>query len=194
MQVTTSFSLVGSTSLTSMPMTICFFNNAMCCLSSGTMAPDFNYRHSIYNWSQRYISPELVKLIHNESIINMLIPLTIMGTAVANIINAEKNETRKQVKFSYGLALGFGLVHGLAFANNFKVMMFDESILMPLFLFNIGIEVGQLFIVLIFMFGLWLYDSLLNGAHLKWNLFVSGAGFGVACTLLLNTMAETTGY
>ena len=130
----------------------------------------------------------------NASIIDVLIPLTIMGTAVANIINAEKNETQKQMKLSYGLALGFGLVHGLAFANNFKVMMFDESIILPLFLFNIGIEVGQLFIVLLFMFGLWLYDNFLNGVHLKWNLFVSGAGFGVACTLLLNTMIETPGY
>ena len=64
-------------------------------------------------------------------------------------------------------------------------MMFDESIILPLFLFNLGIEVGQLFIVMLFMLGLWLYDRYLNGAHMKWNLFVSGAGFGVASTLLI---------
>ena len=67
-------------------------------------------------------------------------------------------------------------------------MMFDENILVPLFLFNIGIEVGQLFIVLLFMTTLWLYTTYLKGEHLKWNLFVSGAGFGIATTILIQAM------
>jgi hypothetical protein len=64
-------------------------------------------------------------------------------------------------------------------------MMFGGSILMPLFSFNIGIEVGQLFIVLLFMIALWIYTHIIKGEHLKWNLFVSGAGFGIAATILL---------
>ena len=90
---------------------------------------------------------------------------------------------------SYGIALLFGLIHGLAFASNFRVMMFGESILLPLFLFNVGIEVGQIFIVILFMAALWLYSKFLNGEHYKWNLFVSGAGFGIATTLVLNTIS-----
>ena len=119
------------------------------------------------------------------ALVDILIPMTIMGTALTNIINIEGTDTHRSIRSSYGLALLFGLIHGLAFANNFKLMMFDESIILPLFLFNLGIEVGQLFIVMLFMLGLWLYDRYLNGAHMKWNLFVSGAGFGVASTLLI---------
>ena len=124
----------------------------------------------------------------NPTVVDILIPLTIMGTAISNIMRNDADGDAKAVRLSYAIALLFGLVHGLAFASNFKVMMFDESILMPLFLFNLGIEVGQIFIVLIFMGALWLYNTFASGEHLKWNLFVSGAGFGIATTLLLNTV------
>jgi len=124
----------------------------------------------------------------NPAIVDILIPLTIMGTAISNIVKHDAGPETRRIKLSYGIALLFGLVHGLAFASNFKVMMFDESIIMPLFLFNLGIEVGQIFIVLLFMAALWLYNIVSNGEHLKWNLFVSGAGFGIATTLLLNTV------
>ena len=68
--------------------------------------------------------------------------------------------------------------------------MFGESILLPLFLFNVGIEVGQIVIVILFMGALWLYSRFLNGSHLKWNLFVSGAGFGIATTLLIEALKQ----
>jgi hypothetical protein len=67
-------------------------------------------------------------------------------------------------------------------------MLFEDSIIMPLFLFNIGIEVGQLFIVLIFMLVLWFYTTIIRGEHEKWNLFISGAGFGIAATIFLNAL------
>lgn len=124
----------------------------------------------------------------NQTVVDILIPLTIMATALVNVARPDAIATSREVKLSYAIALLFGLVHGLAFASNFKVMMFDESILLPLFLFNLGIEAGQIFIVILFMGALWLYSKFLNGQHLKWNLFVSGAGFGIACTILLNTI------
>ena len=120
--------------------------------------------------------------------IDVLIPFTIMLTALANVIRSGDIAGANDTKLKYGIALGFGLVHGLAFASNFKVLMFGDSIIMPLFLFNLGIEVGQLFIVALFMFALWLYSAFLNGEHLKWNLFVSGAGFGIATTILIEAL------
>lgn len=124
----------------------------------------------------------------NPQLVDVLIPFTIMLTALANVVRGGEESEAKDTKLKYGLALGFGLIHGLAFANNFKVLMFGESIIMPLFLFNVGIEVGQIFIVILFMTGLWLYSKFLNGEHLKWNLFVSGAGFGVATTILIEAL------
>lgn len=124
----------------------------------------------------------------NPAITDVLIPFTIMFTAVANIVKREGTARLSDTKLKYGVALGFGLIHGLSFASNFKFMMFGESILLPLFMFNVGIEVGQLFIVLMFTLALWAYTEVIKGEHYKWNLFVSGAGFGIAATILLSAV------
>jgi len=124
----------------------------------------------------------------NPKLIDLLIPFTIMLTAIANVINYDKNRKFSDAKIKYLIALVFGLIHGLAFASNFKFMLFSDDILMPLFLFNIGIEVGQLFIVLLFMIALWFYSKVINGEHFKWNLFISGAGFGIAATIFINAL------
>ena len=124
----------------------------------------------------------------NSKLIDTLIPFTIMITAIANVMNYEKEGKFSDTKIKYAIALVFGLIHGLAFASNFKFMLFGDSIIMPLFLFNIGIEVGQLFIVLLFTILLWIYTSVIKGEHFKWNLFVSGAGFGIAATIFLDAI------
>lgn len=124
----------------------------------------------------------------NPQLIDLLIPFTIMITAVANVLNYGKEGRFSDAKIKYMIALVFGLIHGLAFASNFKFMLFGDSILMPLFSFNLGIEAGQLFIVLLFTIALWFYTKVMNGDHSKWNLFISGAGFGIAATLFLNAL------
>ena len=124
----------------------------------------------------------------NPKLIDLLIPFTIMITAIANIVNYEKEGRFSDTKIKYAIALGFGLVHGLAFASNFKFMLFGDSIILPLFSFNLGIEAGQLFIVLLFMLALWFYTNIIKGAHSKWNIFISGAGFGIAATIFLNAL------
>lgn len=125
----------------------------------------------------------------NSKLIDTLIPFTIMITAVTNVVNYDKQGKFSDTKVKYGIALIFGLIHGLAFASNFKFMLFTDDILMPLFLFNIGIEVGQLFIVLLLMILLWIYTKFIRGEHAKWNLFVSGAGFGIAATIFLDALS-----
>ncbi|MEM9299762.1 MAG: HupE/UreJ family protein [Bacteroidota bacterium] len=124
----------------------------------------------------------------NSKLVETLIPFTIMITAVVNVINYEKEGKFSDTQVKYGIALVFGLIHGLAFASGFKFMLFGDSIIMPLFLFNVGIEVGQLFIVLLFAMLLLLYTKIIKGEHHKWNLFVSGAGFGIAATIFLNAL------
>ena len=124
----------------------------------------------------------------NPQLIDLLIPFTIMITAIANIVNYGKQGKFSDARIKYAIALVFGLIHGLAFASNFKFMLFGDSIIMPLFLFNVGIEAGQLFIVLLFMMALWFYTKVIKGEHQKWNLFISGAGFGIAATIFLNAI------
>jgi hypothetical protein len=124
----------------------------------------------------------------NSKVIDILIPITIMLTAISNVLFYQKEGRFSNEKIKYTIALVFGLIHGLAFASNFKVMLFGDSILIPLFTFNIGIEVGQLFIVALFMIALLIYTKVFKAEHYKWNIFVSGAGFGIAFTLLMQIL------
>lgn len=124
----------------------------------------------------------------NPAIIDVLIPITIMLTAVSNIVNYGRTGRLSNKNVKYIIALTFGLIHGLAFASNFKFMMFSDDIVMPLFAFNLGIEAGQLLIVAIFMVMLYFYSNILKGVHEKWNIFISGAGFGIAATILIDVL------
>ena len=50
----------------------------------------------------------------------------------------------------YLLALGFGLIHGMGFSNFLRAALGAEaSVAWPLFAFNVGLEVGQVVIVLL---------------------------------------------
>ena len=124
----------------------------------------------------------------NPAVIDLLIPFTIMITAISNVGNYEQKLGVSNKNMKYVIASTFGLIHGLAFASNFKIMMFDSNIIKPLFAFNLGIEFGQLVIVALFMGGLYLYTNSLKGSHLKWNVFISGAGFGIAATIFINAL------
>lgn len=125
---------------------------------------------------------------NNSYIIEILIPITIMITAISNVVNYQKKGGFYNRNVKYGIALLFGLIHGLAFASSFKMMMFKSNLLVPLLGFNLGIEFGQLLIVLVFMMLLFVFTKIIKGDHFKWNTFVSGAAFGIAILLLKNVI------
>lgn len=79
--------------------------------------------------------------------IEFLIPVTILITAIANFW-VKDFEFKQRYSAHYGLALFFGLIHGLGFSNYLKSLLGKEaSLLGPLFSFNIGLEIGQILIV-----------------------------------------------
>ena len=78
--------------------------------------------------------------------VEFLIPCTIVFTALDNIVFSKNHE--KLIKFNYFLALFFGLIHGMGFANSVRMMLASEQdILLPLFGFNVGLEFGQIAVV-----------------------------------------------
>lgn len=118
-------------------------------------------------------------------VIEFLIPLTILLTALYNVLNTNTDE--KRVIWKYLLALFFGLIHGLGFSNYFKALIGkEESIVPPLFAFNVGVELGQIIIVLLLMVLTYVVLNVLNRSQKSWNLFVSGAAAGVALTLMID--------
>jgi hypothetical protein len=81
----------------------------------------------------------------NQSIIEFLIPLTIVLTAAENVFG-RKHDAASRGRHRALLAGGFGLVHGAGFAGYLKSMFLDD-IAVPLLGFNIGIELGQLLVL-----------------------------------------------
>lgn len=126
-----------------------------------------------------------------KDLVEFLIPVTIVLTSLHNITvkKVEAGTFSRSVSTNYLLALFFGLIHGMGFANYFTALMGEEgNIVKPLFAFNVGIETGQLMIVGVF-FGLYfLLAQGLKIAHRDWNLYISGLGAGGALVLILQHM------
>jgi hypothetical protein len=133
-------------------------------------------------------------IVLDASHIDILIPLTILLTALANIIRKKKKEEKTfegKVAVNYLIALSFGLVHGLGFANNFKFLMGEEnSIVKQLFAFNSGLELGQITVVLIFMTALWLLMVFAKLLHREWTLIISGAGAGISLVMIIDIISQ----
>ena len=122
---------------------------------------------------------------YDQRMIEFAIPLTIVITSLSNIIN-RKNNSIKFVSANYLIALVFGLVHGLGFANYLKALLFKRNIILELFSFNIGIEVAQIIVVLAFLFLSFFISKLMFKKRENWVLFVSSAIFGISLMLTLN--------
>jgi hypothetical protein len=111
--------------------------------------------------------------------VEFLIPCTIFITALNNILRVDKKEGSAQV--NYYLALGFGLIHGMGFANSIRIMLAQgQGIGMGLFGFNVGLEVGQIMVVAIILMVGWLFLNLLKVRRRDWIFFLSSGVFALA--------------
>lgn len=123
----------------------------------------------------------------DTKLIEFLIPVTILITSIYNVFDKEEKHKSK-VRLNYFFALIFGLIHGMGFSNYFKVLMGNEvEFIVPLFSFNLGVEFGQLAIVIAILIALYFFVNKLKVAHRDWNHFVSGATAGISLLLIKNT-------
>lgn len=124
-------------------------------------------------------------------IIKLLIPITILITSLQNVINIKQIENSSRMGKNYFMALFFGLIHGMDFSNYFKALiMSPDEIVIPLLGFNIGIELGQLLIVLFIVLISFIFLNIIKIKHLKWNLFISGAAFGISLISIMELIFD----
>ncbi len=116
--------------------------------------------------------------------VEFLIPLSIVLTCLLNLRRFTPNTSQRITQ--YILAALFGLIHGMGFANNLRfILAKDESLATNLLAFNLGLEAGQIAIVLLLLalgFGV---VKMLRVNRRDWSLFVSAASFGVALWITL---------
>ncbi len=131
----------------------------------------------------------------NTTLVEVLIPITILVASVFNIVDSKvtqddgigSDRMRRHQSVLYVLAGGFGLIHGLGFSSFLRAVLgAEQSIVVPLLAFNIGLEVGQILIVAaLFAVGALMTQGI-GMRRRDWLLVVSGATAGVALTLIID--------
>ena len=135
-------------------------------------------------------------------VIEWLIPLTIICVCVLNFMtkseeklkNMSSNILDLQSKVQniasslmlrrYSIALLFGLIHGLGFANYLRQML-PYSLFSPLLGFNIGLEIAQIFIVVVGLLIGFLAINYLYFSKNRWKVVLSATVFVFAVHLFV---------
>ena len=100
-----------------------------------------------------------------STLIEFLIPVTILITGIENMVVRDRATALWGGRYRPLFAGVFGLVHGAGFANYLKSMFVDHMAL-PLFGFNVGIELGQIFVLGWAFLVLWGVDRMLASLRL----------------------------
>ncbi|MEX2567242.1 MAG: HupE/UreJ family protein [Cyclobacteriaceae bacterium] len=128
-----------------------------------------------------------LKLVNvNTQLVEFLIPVTIAITAFINILKP-RSYSGRGVSLNYLFALFFGLIHGLGFSNYLRSLLGKESqIFQPLLAFNLGLEVGQLVIVLLFLIVSSLIVGIFRLSRKEWVLVVSALILGMSIMMMID--------
>jgi len=117
--------------------------------------------------------------------IEFLIPVTIAITAFSNVF-VKKFVFKSRFPLIYFLALFFGLIHGMGFSSYLKSLLGSgNSVIWPLLSFNLGLEAGQLLIVLIILMITLIFVSLFKVNRREYLLFCSAASFALALQMAI---------
>jgi hypothetical protein len=120
----------------------------------------------------------------NEKVVEFLIPCTIVITAVSNLFL--KNFTPKSIRINYFLALFFGLIHGLAFAQILKWMLAEDQSFWTAWLsFSVGLELGQVLVVLLILLLAQILVGFLKLSRHYWVIGVSAIVLALALQIAI---------
>jgi len=106
-------------------------------------------------------------------VIELLIPITILITALVNLLSS-KFIIPKFYTYEYFITLIFGLIHGMGFSVLLSSLLgMEESIIIPLAAFNIGLELGQILIVSIILSLTFLIIKYVKIKAINWTVSLS---------------------
>jgi len=118
----------------------------------------------------------------SSSLIEFCIPLTIAGTSLYHIWKQSKEVTI----FSYGSAALFGVIHGMGFSSFFRMIAGeDEGFIGQLFLFNLGVECGQLLILTAVLGIIAILTSALPPLKNRMTYFIAGPALIISIVLAI---------
>lgn len=120
----------------------------------------------------------------NTNLVEFLVPCTIALTAITNLF--QKTFTPRAIRINYLLALFFGLIHGLAFATTLRMILAaDQSFAWSMISFSLGLESGQILVVLLVLLLSQLFVRVLKIDRRHWVIFLSAAAFSLSLQMAI---------
>ena len=123
------------------------------------------------------------------SLVEFLIPVTILITAFFNLFTAGKASKNESLNLIFFLTLFFGIIHGLGFSNYFKTILGGtaSSKLVPLLEFALGIEAAQLIVVFVVLVISYIVQTVFRFSKRDWALVMSAFVIGVVIPMIVES-------
>jgi len=128
-------------------------------------------------------------VIIKASLVEFLIPVTILITALFHLFTAGKSGKKESITFVAFVTLFFGIIHGLGFSNYFKAILPGEKVdkLVPLLEFALGIEAAQIIVVLIVLLLSYIVQTFFRFSKRDWTLVLSAFVIGVVLPMIIES-------
>ncbi|MGB3344786.1 MAG: HupE/UreJ family protein [Aequorivita sp.] len=117
-------------------------------------------------------------------VIAFLIPITILVTALFNLFTAGKEKKIEKMGVFYMLTGFFGLIHGLGCAP-FFMGLFGNDKFLPLMEVALGIEVGQIIVVIVFLILAFIFQTIFRFNKRDWVLVISALIIGMIIPMII---------
>ena len=122
----------------------------------------------------------------NASLVEFLIPITILIVALYNVFTAGKKAPSEKIGILFFSTLFFGLVHGLGFAREFLMFVGQtDNKLIPLLEFALGIELAQLIVVFVVLVLALICQTIFRFSKRDWVMVISVVVIGLIIQMLI---------
>jgi len=124
-----------------------------------------------------------------SGLVEFLIPVTILLTALYNLFAAGKTGKKNSVNVIGFITLFFGIIHGLGFSNYFKSLLSGSAAdkIAPLLEFALGIEIAQVIVVLVVLLIWFILQHFARFSKRDFTLVTSAFVIGVVVPMLLES-------
>lgn len=125
-------------------------------------------------------------LIIKAEIVEFLIPVTILVTALFGLFTAGKPAKIDNAGATVLITVFFGIIHGLGFSNYFNAILGGSAAdkLLPLLEFALGIECAQIIVVLVVLILAYIAQTFLRFSKRDWTLVTSAFVIGVVLPMI----------
>ena len=128
-------------------------------------------------------------LILKVNIVELIIPITILITALYNFITSGKSSKKDSITFIAFITVFFGIIHGLGFVSYFNTIVSGKPTdkFIPITEFALGIECSQIITVIFALLLSFMVQNLFKFSKRDWTLTVSAFILGVVIPVIIQS-------